>query len=134
MTTSCGSAPIAVRHRARVFELVERAILERDRERLERPIDHPRHQRRDGAAVDAAGEEHAERHVAHQPEADRFLEQRAERRRRCRAAVAASGAPSAPDAECPSTASVRTRPCSKTSGCPGSSFLMSANRVSSPDT
>ena len=38
----------------------------------------PRHQRGDRAAVDAAGQEHAERHVAHQPQPDRLLEQRAE--------------------------------------------------------
>ena len=65
---------------ARVLELVERAVLEGHREGLQRPVDHPRHQRGDRAAVDAAGQEHAERHVAHQPEADRFLEQRAESR------------------------------------------------------
>ena len=68
----------------RVLELAERALLERDRERLERPVDQPRHERRDRAAVDAAGQEHAERHVRHQAQADGLL--RAARRiarRRC---------------------------------------------------
>ena len=60
---------------ARVFELVERAILEPDRERLQRPVDEPRHQDSNRAAVDTAGQEHPERHVAHQPQADRFFEQ-----------------------------------------------------------
>jgi hypothetical protein len=62
----------------RVFELVERALAERDREGLQRPVDHPRHERCDRAAVDAAREEHAERHVGHQAEPDGFFEQLAE--------------------------------------------------------
>ena len=78
MTISCDIGADRARDLARVFELVERAILERDREGLQRPVDHPRHQRGDRAAVDAARQEHAERHVAHQPQADRFLEQRPE--------------------------------------------------------
>ena len=63
---------------ARVRELVERPLLERDRERLQRTIDHPRHQRGNRAAVDAARQEHPERHVAHQPEANGFGQQRSE--------------------------------------------------------
>ena len=63
---------------ARVLELVERAFFERDREGLQRTIDHSRHQRGNGAAVDAARQEHPERHVAHQPEANGFGQQRSE--------------------------------------------------------
>ena len=63
---------------ARVVELAERAILEGDRKGLQRPVDHLRHQRGDGAAVEAPGQEHAERHVGHQTNADRFLEELAE--------------------------------------------------------
>ena len=66
------------RHLPRVIELAERALLESDREGLQRPIDHPRHQRGDGAAVETAGEEHAERHVGHQPDAHRLFEPGAE--------------------------------------------------------
>ena len=57
---------------------LKRAIRERDGEGVDRPIDLARHQRGDGAAVDAAGEKHAERHVGHQPQPHRFLEERAE--------------------------------------------------------
>ena len=78
MTISCASALIAVSDLPRVIELAERALLERDRERLQRPVDHPRHQRGDRAAVEAAREEHAERHVGHQPDAHRLFEQLAE--------------------------------------------------------
>jgi hypothetical protein len=73
MTISWLSAPIARTWRR--IQLVERAILEPDRERLQRPIDESRHQDSNRAAVDTAGQEHPERHVAHQPQADRFFEQ-----------------------------------------------------------
>ncbi len=63
---------------ARVVQLAECAFLECHGERLQRPVDHRRHQRRDGAAVETAGEEHPERHVGHQPDAHGFLEQIAE--------------------------------------------------------
>ena len=57
-----------------VFELAVRALLERDREGLERTVDHPGHQRGDRAAVEPAGEKHPERHVRHQPRPHRLLE------------------------------------------------------------
>ena len=61
-------------HLARVVELAERTLLEGDGERLQRPVDHPRHQRRDGAAVEPAREEHPERHIGHQPNPHGVLE------------------------------------------------------------
>ncbi len=63
---------------AGVIQLAERPIGKRDRERVDRPVDLPRHQRRDGAAVDPARQEHPERHVGHQPQANGLLEQVAE--------------------------------------------------------
>ena len=65
-------------HFARISKFVERALLEADRKRLDRPVDHAGHQRTDGAAVDSARQEHAERNVAHQPQAHRLFEQRPE--------------------------------------------------------
>ena len=67
----------------RAYQLVEvafltrwnAAILEGDRKRLQRPVDHPRHQSRDRAAVDAAGQEHAERHIGHQTKLHRLFEE-----------------------------------------------------------
>ena len=66
------------RDRTRVVKLAERPLAESHRKRLERTIDHPRHQTGDHAAVQAARQKHPERHVAHQPETDRFLEPGAE--------------------------------------------------------
>ena len=78
MTISCASALDRRGDLARVIELAERALLECDRECLQRPVDHAGHQRGNRAAVEAAREEHAERHVGHQPDADRLLEPFAE--------------------------------------------------------
>ena len=78
ITTSCASAPMArATWRAYSSSLNARSLNATENV-CERPVDHPRHERGDRAAVDAAGEEHAERHVAHQPQADGFFEQIAE--------------------------------------------------------
>ncbi len=58
------------RHLAGIGQLAERAIVEGDREGLDRAIDLACHQRGDGAAVEAARQEHAERHVRHQTQAN----------------------------------------------------------------
>jgi len=61
---------------ARVGELVRGPRLaEADREGLDRPRGVPRHQRDDQARVQPAREHRAERHVAHQPQPHRLLEQ-----------------------------------------------------------
>ena len=117
---------------ARVFELVERAVLERDREGLQRTIEHPRHERRDRAAVDAAREEHAERDIGHQAQADRFFEQLAEARDRSRCRVRGLGGVFA-SRKVP-VLPVVTAPFSNTSRCPGSSLRTPLNSVSSPDS
>ena len=57
-------------HAARVLELVERRLVEADRERLHRAPDAAAISADDEARVDAAGEERAERHVADQVRAD----------------------------------------------------------------
>jgi hypothetical protein len=67
--------PYRSRHLPRVSELAECPRLECDRERLERPPEHRRHERRNRAAVDPSRQEHAERNIAHQPELDGLLEQ-----------------------------------------------------------
>ena len=64
-----------VRHLAGVFELVERAVAESHREGLKRAVDETRHDRCDGAAIEATRQEHPQRHVTHQPQTNRFLEQ-----------------------------------------------------------
>src|SRR5215831_14664159 len=63
---------------AGVLEFAERLLSKRDCERLERTIDQARHQRRDRAAVQAARQEHTERHVGHEPRTDGVLEAGAE--------------------------------------------------------
>ena len=66
--------PVALGHEARLAELVERALLEPDRERA-----HPvaallsRH-RRERGGVDAAGEQDADGHVGDQVRPDRVPE------------------------------------------------------------
>ena len=62
----------------RVIQLAEGAILERDRERLQRTVDHFGHDRGNRAAIEAAREEHPERHVRHQSHPHGFLEELAE--------------------------------------------------------
>ena len=63
---------------ARVAQLAVRPILESDGEGLERPIDLAGHDRGNGAAVQPAGQEHAERDIGHEPDAHGFFEQLAE--------------------------------------------------------
>ena len=65
-------------HLPGVVQLAECAIVERHREGFHRAIEFPCHQCCDGAAVDTAREEHAERNICHQPQADGLLQQRSE--------------------------------------------------------
>ena len=55
------------RHDARVLQLVVLAMLESDREGPQRAGAEPAGQGDDGAGVDAAAEQRAERHVADEP-------------------------------------------------------------------
>ena len=50
----------------RVRQLVGLALVEPDRERAQRCLEHRRHQPGEPARVDAAGQEQADGHVAHQ--------------------------------------------------------------------
>src|SRR5205814_9280346 len=59
----------------RVLKLVERAVAKADREGLHRLRALSRHVRDDGAGVEATGEERAERHVAHEPDAHGLLDE-----------------------------------------------------------
>ena len=67
---------------AGILEFAEGALAERDRERLQRTIDHARHQRCDRAAVKAAREKHPERDVGHEPGAHSLFQPDAELRDR----------------------------------------------------
>ena len=86
---------------AREWKLRVVPRLEADRERLQWVVDQTARDRRDRARVEAAAQEDAERHVAHQPQLDRFLEEVRERRGLARAPVSDPRARSA----APSTAS-----------------------------
>ena len=59
---------------ARIGRLVVARLLKRDRERLDGPIGRLRHHGHDGARVDAARQERAERHVRHHLRAHRTPE------------------------------------------------------------
>jgi hypothetical protein len=50
-------------------------LFERHREGLQWPVDHCGHQRGNRTAVQSTRQKHAERHVGHQANADRFFEQ-----------------------------------------------------------
>src|SRR5690349_8313261 len=63
---------------ARVFELVERRLVEADRKRLDASAGGFRHQPDDEAGVDAAREERAKRDVADQMRADGVAQNRAQ--------------------------------------------------------
>ena len=66
-----------------IVEVLLRAeALEADRERLQRAIDQPAHERDVGARVDAARQEAPDRDVGHQPLLDRVLQQLAHARDR----------------------------------------------------
>ena len=58
--------PVALGHEPRVAELVERALLEADRERPQRLARLLRRERGERGRVDAAREQHAHRDVAHE--------------------------------------------------------------------
>jgi hypothetical protein len=60
-----------------VAQLAERRFLVAYREALDRVGCHSCHQGCDRARIDSPAEEHAKRHVAHQPHPDRFLQARA---------------------------------------------------------
>ena len=64
---------------ARARQLVEGRILEPDRERRDGARDLLAHEREHGRRVEAAGEEHADRHVAHEVASHRVGEEVAER-------------------------------------------------------
>ena len=88
---------------AGIGELAEFGFLVADGEGLHRPVEVALHERGDGGGIDAAGEEHAERHVAHQAHADGLFQ-----------ALAALGDPGGVaarlglrDRECPSTGGCR---------------------------
>src|SRR5262249_5871257 len=66
------------RHRARVLQLVRVALGESDGEGFDRLFHKAAHDRRDRARIDAAGEEHSERHISHQVRLDAFVEEFAE--------------------------------------------------------
>jgi hypothetical protein len=68
----------AARHLAGVRGLVVLALLEADRKRLHRLAQHLAHVADDGAGVDAAGEERAERHVRDQVRGDALAQRRVE--------------------------------------------------------
>src|SRR5450759_467622 len=61
-------------HFTGVGELAEGLLLIADRESLDRPGGHGLHKRGDGARIDTARQEHAERHVAHETSADGFFQ------------------------------------------------------------
>ena len=86
---------------------------------LTRLVRRARDQRRKRARIDAAGEKHAERHVAHQVTVDRCLEQSACLRGRRRIAA---GAPRSAVAVASSAAPARRSPGVQVSTWPGSSF------------
>jgi hypothetical protein len=119
-------------HLARVLELAERALAKATEKVCSGRSICARHDGGDGAAVDAARQEHAERHVGHQAQAHRFLEQRAEARHEpASPAACGSGGVRALVRHVP-VLPTRTAPFSKTSRCPGSSLRMPWNSVSSP--
>ena len=78
-----GVRPDGPRDRARILQLAEPAIREGHGERVHRPIDFTRHQRGDGAAVDAARQKHPQRDVRHQTQPHGLPEQRAELVNQC---------------------------------------------------
>ena len=125
-SSSWWSAPSDVGDEPRVGELVARAGLrEADRERLHRPVHLLRHQRDDQARVEAAAEHRAERHVAHQPQADGLLELGEQ------ALAPLLDAAAALERRLPgssSSARSSTAPFSITRMQPGSSFLHSGER------
>jgi hypothetical protein len=67
-------AAVARGHLAGIVQLVGLALGERHTERLHLPVDHLGHGRRDRRRVDAAGQERAERHVGHEPDAHGLAE------------------------------------------------------------
>ena len=70
--------PEPLGHEPRVARLVVVRLREADRERLHRARVQPRHGRHDRARIDAAAQERAQRHVAHEVQADGFLDELAE--------------------------------------------------------
>ncbi len=67
---------VALRHEPRVGELVEAPLLEADRERAQRLRRLLGRERREHRGVDAAREEHADRHVGDEVRADRVAQAR----------------------------------------------------------
>ncbi len=65
---------IALGHHPCVRQFVGFTFGESDREGLDRRVDERSHRGGDGRRVDAPGQEHAERHVGHEAEANRFGE------------------------------------------------------------